>query len=166
MPIHNVRQLSSDSSNHIYTIPNMITATRIASSPFLALAIVNDMKTTALFGCVAFAFTDWLDGYLAKKLNQKTNLGAILDPLADKCMVTALVAGLSYQGLLPIALSAVIVGRDVFLMAATFAARAMTRPKGSPFFDTNKTATFVIIPSSFSKVFLAILQSCFTSIDH
>lgn len=80
-------------NKEINTIPNMITISRIAATPFLAVAIIYDMKYTALGGCVLFGFTDWLDGYLANKLNQRTVLGAFLDPMADKVLITSLTVG-------------------------------------------------------------------------
>lgn len=49
--------------------------------------------------------TDWLDGYLARKWNQKTVLGSIIDPMADKTLVTTLVVCLTYKGLLPCTLT-------------------------------------------------------------
>ena len=139
-------------NKEINTIPNIITMSRIVSSPLLTLAIVNDMKTAALCGCLAFAVSDWLDGYLAEKLNQKTVLGAFLDPVADKVFIAAVSVGLVWEGLLPLPLAGVIIGRDVALIAASFALRAMERPSGARFFDTTDSATFKIIPSDLSKV--------------
>lgn len=139
-------------NKEVNTIPNIITMSRIVSSPLLTLAIVNDMKTAALCGCLAFAVSDWLDGYLAEKLNQKTVLGAFLDPVADKVFIGALSVGLVWKGLLPLPLAGVIIGRDVALIAASFALRAMERPSGARFFDTTDSATFKIIPSDLSKV--------------
>jgi cardiolipin synthase len=66
---------------------------RIVASPLLSVAIAYDMKVVALGGCVVFGLTDWLDGYLAKKLNQRTVLGAFLDPMADKVLIGALTLG-------------------------------------------------------------------------
>eukprot|EP01032_Pedospumella_encystans_P016882 gene16882-19241_t len=125
---------------------------RIAASPLLSIAIAYDMKAAALGGCILFGFTDWLDGYLANKLNQKTVLGAFLDPMADKIMIGALTVGLVAKGLLPVPLACVIIGRDVFLVAASFAMRAIERPAGSAFFDTTDSATFRIVPSDLSKL--------------
>lgn len=139
-------------NKEINTIPNIITMSRIVSSPLLTLAIVNDMKTAALCGCLAFAVSDWLDGYLAEKLNQKTVLGAFLDPVADKVFIGAVSVGLVWKGLLPLPLAGVIIGRDVALIVASFALRAMERPSGARFFDTTDSATFKIIPSDLSKV--------------
>jgi hypothetical protein len=80
-------------NKEINTIPNMITISRIVASPLLSIFIANDMKYAALGGCVIFGFTDWLDGYLAKKLNQQTVLGAFLDPMADKILIGAVTVG-------------------------------------------------------------------------
>lgn len=139
-------------NKEVNTIPNIITMSRIVSSPLLTLAIVNDMKTAALCGCLAFAVSDWLDGYLAEKLNQKTVLGAFLDPVADKVFIGAVSVGLVWKGLLPFPLAGVIIGRDVALIAASFALRVMERPSGARFFDTTDSTTFKIIPSDLSKV--------------
>ena len=138
-------------NKEIYTIPNAITISRIISSPALGIAIAYDMKVVALSGCLIFAFSDWLDGYLAKVLNQRTVLGGFLDPVADKFMIGSLSAGLLYQGLIPAPLVVVIIGRDVILVALSFIKRYMERPPGSPFFDTTHSATFSIVPSNLSK---------------
>ena len=115
---------------HVMTIPNMITTSRILASPVLGIAIAYDMKALALGGCVVFAFSDWLDGYLAKKLNQMTVLGAFLDPLADKFMIGSLTVGLLYKDMIPLPLAVVIIGRDVALVGMSFWKRQKERPVG------------------------------------
>lgn len=140
------------SNKEINTVPNMITFARILASPGLAYAIAHNMKAVALTTCVLFGFSDWLDGYLARKLNQKTVFGALLDPMADKIMIGSICGGLAYNGLIPLPLAGLIVGRDVALLACSFIIRARERPSGSPFFDTTYSATFSIIPSDLSKV--------------
>ena len=109
----------------IFTIPNIITTSRIVCSPFLGIAIAHDMKLVALSGCILFSFSDWLDGYLAKKLNQETVLGAFLDPVADKFMIGSLSLGLLYQELIPAPLVAVFIGRDVTLLVLSFVKRSI-----------------------------------------
>ena len=64
--------------NELYTIPNMITISRIAASPLLGIAIAYDMKLAALSGCAMVAFSDWLDGYYARKYNQTVILFAYI----------------------------------------------------------------------------------------
>jgi len=153
-------------NKEIWTIPNIITMSRIAASPGLSVAIAFDMKEIALGGCLLFAFSDWLDGYIARKYNQATVLGAFIDPVADKVMIAALAAGLAAKGLIPVPLFALIVGRDVILIGASFYIRAKERPLNSPFFDTTYSATFQIIPSDLSKLntgiqFLLVTLSLF-----
>jgi cardiolipin synthase (CMP-forming) len=139
-------------SGDILTIPNIITYTRMVSSPFLGAAIVYDYKQTALLGCVIAGFSDWLDGYIAKNYNQMTVLGGMIDPAADKIMIGCLTVGCGIKGLIPIELATLIIGRDVLLLGASFALRAYERPKDTPFFDTTYSATFEIIPSNLSKI--------------
>jgi cardiolipin synthase len=134
------------------TVPNMVTLSRIGASPFLAYAVAADMKMAALLGCMAFGVSDWLDGYLAQRLNQRTTLGTFLDPMADKVMIGALSAGLLHQGLLPWQLVLLIIGRDVALVVGSFALRSLERPQDADFFDTTDSATFTMNPSDISKV--------------
>ena len=77
-----------------FSIPNIMTWTRIAAIPFIVFIfdVPLDFETknaiaTVLF--VLFALTDWLDGYLARRLNQTSAFGAFLDPVADKFLVCA-----------------------------------------------------------------------------
>jgi cardiolipin synthase (CMP-forming) len=81
----------------MWTIPTLLTLTRIAAIPLIAglfyLPIDNDLRNllaTVMF--VVFALTDWLDGYLARKLNQTSAFGAFLDPVADKFLVREFVS--------------------------------------------------------------------------
>ena len=72
----------------ILTLPNVLTLLRILAVPFFAIALVYDHLTGA---CVLFAaagLTDLLDGWIARRFNQKSTLGAILDPAADKLLMT------------------------------------------------------------------------------
>lgn len=72
-----VSKLPLDWRQQIQSIPNMITLARIAACPFIALAIANDMKKTALVACVAAGVSDWLDGYIAKNYNSAVSLSCI-----------------------------------------------------------------------------------------
>jgi cardiolipin synthase len=135
-----------------FNVPNSITVARCIASPGLTYAIVNDMKGVALTGCILAAFTDWLDGYIARNYDQQTVLGGIIDPVADKIVIGALAAGLSMKGLIPMELVSLIIGRDLFLVSAGLIIRVREKPAGTPFFDTTYSATFEIVPSTLSKV--------------
>ncbi|RLA07524.1 MAG: CDP-diacylglycerol--glycerol-3-phosphate 3-phosphatidyltransferase [Gammaproteobacteria bacterium] len=71
-------------------IPNTLTAMRILLLPLIIILFYSDIENARPFSCLLFAIisiTDWLDGYLARALNQESELGAFLDPVADKLLV-------------------------------------------------------------------------------
>lgn len=73
-----------------HTLPNLITCTRIASAPLLGYFIATDQTNYALMGCGIAAFSDWLDGHIARKYDLTTRLGSYLDPLGKAMMVLLL----------------------------------------------------------------------------
>ncbi len=103
-------------------VPNSLTATRIAMIPVLVLVFYwpfefHKLVAAGIFGLAAI--TDWVDGYLARKLAQTTQFGAFLDPVADKLMVAvALVLLVEQQASLGFTLAAcVIIGREIVVSA-------------------------------------------------
>lgn len=85
----------------VFNIPNSLTISRILMTPAIGLCILNhNYKSGIALLCVA-AFTDALDGYIARNYNMQTALGSILDPLADKVLMTTLVVSLTKIGHLP-----------------------------------------------------------------
>ncbi|MBL4606751.1 MAG: CDP-diacylglycerol--glycerol-3-phosphate 3-phosphatidyltransferase [Pseudomonadales bacterium] len=75
----------------MYTVPNLLTLSRIAAIPVFVVIFYLPYQWSFLVGSIVFiiaALTDLFDGYLARKLNQSTKLGAFLDPVADKLMVS------------------------------------------------------------------------------
>jgi cardiolipin synthase (CMP-forming) len=102
--------------SRIWTIPNLLSMLRLALvPPFLVLIIVGDY-VAALIVLIVASFTDLLDGYLARRLNQMTRLGQLLDPAADRLYIFAALVGLAANGLVPWWIVVVIVARDVFLL--------------------------------------------------
>jgi cardiolipin synthase len=138
-------------SKEYHTIPNYITISRILACPLLTYAVATDMKVTALTGVILFAFSDWLDGFLAKRWNQQTTFGAALDPLADKFMIGSLSIGLMLKGLLPWELAMLFISRDVFLVVCGVIYRMIEKPKGTAFWDV-RTTNFKFTPTIVSKV--------------
>jgi CDP-diacylglycerol--glycerol-3-phosphate 3-phosphatidyltransferase len=105
-----------------FTIPNLLTWARIVAIPliigvfYLPLpAQTCNQIATALF--VVFALTDWLDGYLARKLNQVSAFGAFLDPVADKFLVCASLLVLVHMHRVNVLVALVIIGREVAISA-------------------------------------------------
>jgi len=106
-------------------IPNLLTWFRIVMIPvFLALFYVSDDTINAhnkhLFSTLIFVFaavTDWLDGYLARRLNQSSAFGAFLDPVADKLMVAAALVMLVSLGRVDAIIAFIIIGREIAISA-------------------------------------------------
>jgi len=93
-------------------------------------------------------FFDWLDGYLARKWNQKSILGSFLDPLADKIFVAGTMITLTASGLIPLPLGGIIIGRDVLLVGGSFIVRAITKPTDAGFFEMGDQAGVVAVEAS------------------
>ena len=86
---------------NIYTIPNFLTATRLIAAPFVGYCILHDHHAWAL-GLFAYAgITDLLDGWIARRWNLGTVVGTIIDPMADKTLMTILTVTLAIKGALP-----------------------------------------------------------------
>ncbi len=102
-----------------FTIPTIMTWTRIVAIPLivgvyyfpgLSLRAQNDIATVMF---VLFAITDWLDGYLARKLNQTSAFGAFLDPVADKFLVCAALLILVHMNRAHVLVALIIIGREI-----------------------------------------------------
>jgi cardiolipin synthase len=86
---------------NIYTIPNLLTASRLVAAPFIGYCILHDYHAMAL-GLFAYAgITDLLDGWIARRWNLKTVVGTVIDPMADKTLMTVLTVALAMKGALP-----------------------------------------------------------------
>ena len=100
----------------VWTIPNVLSMLRLALVPaFLVFVVVGDY-VSALIVLVLASFSDLLDGYLARRLDQVTRLGQLLDPAADRLYIFAALVGLAANALVPWWIVVVIVARDVFLL--------------------------------------------------
>lgn len=108
--------MHSDSPNGNLTIPNALSALRLLGVPvFFWLIVGPEGDGLALVILIVSAFTDWLDGFLARKLNQFSRLGELLDPLADRLYVIAALLALFIRGLLPLWVVIALILRDVLL---------------------------------------------------
>lgn len=111
------------SANSVMNVPNSLTLLRILLIPVF-VSLLGDERFDAALGVLLIAgLTDGLDGTIARVANQQTTVGAYLDPLADKLLLTAGFVTLSLLHLVPVWVTTVIVSRDVLLMAATLVGR-------------------------------------------
>jgi cardiolipin synthase len=106
----------SSVANSNWTIPNALSALRLLGVPvFFWLIVGPESDGLALAILIVSSFTDWLDGYLARRLNQFSRLGELLDPLADRLYVVAALAALYIRDLLPIWVVVLLILRDVLM---------------------------------------------------
>jgi CDP-diacylglycerol--glycerol-3-phosphate 3-phosphatidyltransferase len=102
----------------ILNLPNQLTISRIVLVPVMVVLLMFPGKWTCFFAGVFFiiaAFTDLIDGYLARKENQITSLGKFLDPLADKILVSSMLVMLVQNGWVPGWIAIVIICRDTMV---------------------------------------------------
>jgi CDP-diacylglycerol--glycerol-3-phosphate 3-phosphatidyltransferase len=103
-------------------IPNILSALRILTIPVIVFLIIRSTHRNYPVLILVFFFSiilDFFDGYLARKLSQETKLGKILDPLADKLMVSCIVVALVIKTDFPLWLGIVIIGRDILILMAS-----------------------------------------------
>jgi cardiolipin synthase len=104
--------------NRILTVPNQLTFLRLAFLPFFIIAIKYDRYDWALGILIVSGVSDGLDGLLARGLNQRTPLGAYLDPIADKLLLSSSYLVLALKGKIGWWLAIMVLGRDVLILVA------------------------------------------------
>lgn len=106
----------SERTQRVWTVPNLISMVRLAGVPvFLWLVLGPEEDAWALGLLMVAGITDFLDGYLARKLDQRSKLGEILDPVADRLYILAVVVGLALRDIIPWWVAIVLPLRDLFL---------------------------------------------------
>jgi cardiolipin synthase len=110
------------------TIPNLITIARLVLVPLVIVMIGQGRWLSAFALVVAAGASDAVDGYIAKRFDMRTELGAYLDPLADKALLVSIYVTLAVTGVLPGWLAVTVVSRDIMIVAAIILSRLMDRP--------------------------------------
>jgi cardiolipin synthase len=103
-------------ATRILTVPNQLTFLRLGFLPFFIILIFYRRYSWALAILVLAALTDGMDGLLARSLNQKTALGAYLDPIADKLLLSSSYVVLAFAGQIRWWLTILVLGRDVLIL--------------------------------------------------
>ncbi len=97
-------------------IPNLLTIVRILLTPLLVIFLINERFDWAFVVFAAAGITDGLDGFLARVMKQKTRVGAILDPIADKALLASAYITLAVIGLVPNWLAVTVISRDLIIV--------------------------------------------------
>lgn len=110
------------------TIPNLITLLRFVLVPAVIYAILLGRMEWALAGFVVAGVSDGLDGFIARQFNQRSELGAYLDPIADKLLLVSVFVVLGLMGELPLWLVIAAVSRDALIVTAVLLSTVMGNP--------------------------------------
>ncbi|KAK5279391.1 hypothetical protein LTR40_007869 [Exophiala xenobiotica] len=113
---------------NIYTIPNILTFTRLIAAPAVGYFILTSQPLAAVSLFFYAGVTDLVDGYLARRFNSTTVVGTVIDPMADKALMTITVVCLTVNGTLPLWLATIILGRDVALAISAIYFRWISLP--------------------------------------
>jgi cardiolipin synthase len=143
----------------IFTYANQLTLLRLLLIPFFAVAILGGHYGWGLGLLVGAGLSDFLDGLLARRLEQRTPLGAILDPIADKLLLSTAFVVLAVGGAVPWWLSILVLGRDFLILAI---ALAIVLEAGFRSFRPSlygKACTTVQIVTVFVVVLLAVVPT-------
>jgi cardiolipin synthase len=137
------REIAQD---RLLTIPNALSALRLAGVPvFLYLVLGPEADGWALIILMVSGVTDYLDGKLARMLNQTSKLGTLLDPLADRLYIASTLIAMTIRGIVPLWLLIVLVARDVALLATVPGLRRMGFGTALPVHFLGKAATFNLL---------------------
>lgn len=137
-------------------LPNVLTVGRILLVPLIVWLMLVPRYELALVIFVAAGITDLVDGYLARRFEMKTRVGAYLDPLADKALLVSVFVTLGVQGLVEAWLVVLVVSRDIAIVAAVILMHlAGARVRMTPFFISKLNTAVQILYALFVLALLA-----------
>jgi cardiolipin synthase len=143
-----------DDYGRVLTVPNLVSFARLLGiAVFLWLFLVVHANVWAVVVLVVGGFSDWVDGFLARRLGQVSRLGELIDPLADRLYILATLVAFTVARVVPLWFTAALLGREAVLLAGL----AVLRRYGygpPPVHYVGKTATFVLL-GAFPALLLA-----------
>ncbi|MFN2502048.1 MAG: CDP-alcohol phosphatidyltransferase family protein [Pyrinomonadaceae bacterium] len=143
-------------SSRVITIPNILTFLRMALIPIFAILLVYGREGWALVVFTIAGVSDGVDGFIARRLKQESELGTIIDPIADKLLMTTAFVMLTLESVLntsrphlpvPFWVTATVIGRDIAIIAVAGAINVMTGFRGFKPSWLGKASTFVQVVS-------------------
>lgn len=112
----------------LMNLPNLITVLRLVAVPVTIWLILAGYFQAAFWVFLAAGISDGVDGYLARAWNQRTDLGAYLDAIADKALLVSIFVTLAISGLIPVWLTLAVVSRDVMIVGAVILSWLLGHP--------------------------------------
>jgi len=126
------------------TVPNALSALRLLGVPAFLYFIITKQDALAIVLLVIAGVSDYLDGKIARRFNQYSRLGELLDPLADRFYILATLIGLSIRNVIPWWIAGLLIGRDLILALTLPVLRSLGRGP-LPVTFLGKTATFSLL---------------------
>eukprot|EP00732_Lithocolla_globosa_P006172 Lithocolla_globosa_v1_NODE_6982_length_1007_cov_5.961134.p1 type:complete len:254 gc:universal NODE_6982_length_1007_cov_5.961134:207-968(+) len=155
-----------NNKERILTVPNLLSLSRLVACPFIAYFVAFEQPELALGTFMVSGATDFVDGYIARKWNQTSVFGTVLDPFSDKVCVITTTSALMLTGALSFPVGCVILGRDVFFLGSGFVLRYRSVPPPvtwAKYWDF-QMPTAEVRPSNLSKLNtafqVALLTGC------
>ncbi len=140
------------------TIPNFITIFRFVLVPFVIYALFKGHTALALAGFLIAGISDGVDGFIARRYNQRSELGAYLDPIADKLLLVTIFIACGYLAVLPLWLVYAVVSRDAMIVGAVVLSTIMGNPvEMRPLFISKMNTAMQIILAAFVLAELALV---------
>jgi len=145
-------------TSRILTVPNQLTFLRLGFLPFFIISIHYRRYEVALGILIVAGLTDGLDGLLARSLNQKTALGAYLDPIADKLLLSSSFLALALDGKIRWWLATLVLSRDILLLTSAVVILVVVGYRPFPPSIFGKLTTALQILLVFAVVLLAVKE--------
>jgi cardiolipin synthase len=157
-------ELPVGDDSRVITLPNALSALRLVGVPFFLWLVLNEHDELAVAVLMVSGFTDWLDGKIARRWNQMSRVGALLDPAADRLYILATLIGLTVRDVVPLWLTLALVGRDV-LLATTLPVLRKYGYGPLPVHFLGKAATFNLL-AGFPLLLLGEGDSVVSEVAH
>jgi cardiolipin synthase len=129
-------------------VANLFTLSRLVMTPFIIRDILDGQHTRALVLFFIAAWTDAIDGWLARITGNSTTAGAYLDPIADKCLMSGIFLAMGAAQIVPWWFVAIVLGRDLYILLAAIAMMSLTKVRTFPPSGWGKLSTFVQIATA------------------
>ena len=146
----------------VHNIPNLISVLRLLLVPVTVWLIISEAYGLAFATFMAAGISDGIDGYLARRFNWRTRLGAYLDPLADKALLVSVFVTLGFLKLIPAWLVILVVSRDALIVGAVLLSRLMDHPVHVRPLKVSKVNTVAQIAFAVAVLGLAALGKSLT----
>lgn len=143
-PEHEIPAQPPLPADRVVTLPNALSALRLLGVPLFLWLILTERDEAAIAVLMVSGATDWLDGKIARRWNQMSRLGTLLDPAADRLYIVATLIALAVREVVPLWLVLLLVGREVVLGGALLVLRRYGYPPLQVHY-VGKAATFLLL---------------------